>query len=126
MGSDETRTKILPIGPIPDDWEIVKLKDVTSKIGSGATPKGGRLVYLEDGINFIRSQNVYDHHFNSNGLAYITEEAAKKLDNVTLQHNDILLNITGDSIARCCMVPDNMLPGRVNQHVSFFQSFKSF
>ncbi len=29
---------------------------------------------------------------------------ANKLDNVTIKENDILLNITGASVARCCIV----------------------
>lgn len=102
-------------------WKEYKLEDYCSKIGSGATPKGGKTVYLEDGINFIRSQNVHNLFFDSNGLAHITNEAAQKLKGVTLEKNDILLNITGDSVARCCLLPNEYLPGRVNQHVSIIR-----
>lgn len=102
-------------------WETIRLGDVCLKIGSGATPKGGSAVYIDYGTSLIRSQNVYNLEFSYDGLAHITEEAAKKLDGVTVQNNDVLINITGDSVARTCIVPDNVLPARVNQHVSIIR-----
>lgn len=99
-------------------WNYVRLGDVCSKIGSGATPKGGATVYIDSGISLIRSQNVYNLEFSYDGLAHITEDAAEKLNGVTVLKNDVLLNITGDSVARTCIVPDSVLPARVNQHVA--------
>jgi len=101
---------------------LTKLKVITSKIGSGATPKGGKSSYQSSGISLIRSQNIYDYGFVEKGLAFINEEQAKKLDNVTVEKNDILFNITGASIARCCIVPEEYLPARVNQHVSIIRT----
>jgi len=100
----------------------VLLKAVTKKIGSGATPSGGQNSYHASGISFIRSQNVHDFEFSMDGLAFIDERQAKELNNVNVIEGDILLNITGDSIARVCMVPSNVLPARVNQHVSIIRS----
>ena len=99
-------------------WDYVRLGDVCSKIGSGATPKGGATVYIDNGISLIRSQNVYNLEFSYDGLAHITEDAAQKLNGVTVLKNDVLLNITGDSVARTCIVPESVLPARVNQHVA--------
>lgn len=103
-------------------WETVKLGDCCVKIGSGATPKGGATVYIETGTALIRSQNVYNLAFDYQGLTYITEDAAKKLNGVTVYEKDVLLNITGDSVARVCMVPNNVLPARVNQHVAILRT----
>ncbi len=103
-------------------WEIVKLGDCCVKIGSGATPKGGATVYIESGTSLIRSQNVYNLVFDYQGLTHITEDAAKKLNGVAVQEKDVLLNITGDSVARVCMVPNNVLPARVNQHVAIIRT----
>lgn len=100
---------------------LIKLGEITSKIGSGATPKGGKGSYQTSGISLIRSQNIYDYGFVKKGLAFINEAQAKKLDNVTVLQNDILFNITGASIARCCVVEDKYLPARVNQHVSIIR-----
>lgn len=103
------------------EWKKVRLGEICSKIGSGATPSGGSRVYIENGISFIRSQNVYNLNFDYEGLTHITDEAAKKLNGVTIEKDDVLLNITGDSVARTCIVPKNVLPARVNQHVSIIR-----
>ena len=103
------------------EWKKVKLREVCSKIGSGATPKGGAMVYIDYGTSLIRSQNVYNLFFEYDGLSHITENAAEKLKSVTILPNDILLNITGDSVARTCIVPNNVLPARVNQHVAIIR-----
>jgi len=97
--------------------EVRKLSELTTKIGSGATPKGGESAYKEIGISLIRSLNVHDINFKCDGLAFIDDEQAKALSNVEVASGDVLLNITGASIARCCIVPDAILPARVNQHV---------
>lgn len=103
----------------------VLLGNVCGKIGSGATPRGGHEVYLLHGaIALIRSQNVYNDGFKKEGLAFITEEHAKELDNVTVEANDVLLNITGDSVARCCQVPAEIIQARVNQHVAIIRPRK--
>lgn len=94
------------------------LKDICTKIGSGATPRGGKEAYKETGISLIRSQNVLDYSFSTDGLAYIDDVQARQLENVTVQKDDVLLNITGDSVARACIVNNQYLPARVNQHVA--------
>jgi len=104
------------------NWPTVKLGDYCRKIGSGATPRGGASVYMDQGeICLIRSQNVYNEGFNPNGLVYVDEAAAKKLNNVTVEENDVLLNITGDSVARVCLAKPRFLPARVNQHVAIIR-----
>jgi type I restriction enzyme S subunit len=107
-----------------DDWEEKTLGKVTSKIGSGATPRGGKASYKEEGISLIRSMNVHDFYFKKKNLAFIDDKQADALSNVTLQEKDVLLNITGASIARCCMIPKEYLPARVNQHVSIIRAKK--
>ncbi|HEI2558009.1 TPA: restriction endonuclease subunit S [Escherichia coli] len=103
-------------------WEKVRLGDHCIKIGSGATPKGGSSVYTDTGNTyFIRSQNIYNDGFNTNGLVFINDEAAFKLKNVEVQENDVLINITGDSVARVCIAPGSFLPARVNQHVAIIR-----
>ena len=101
------------------EWKA--LSSITSKIGSGSTPRGGNSVYSDSGISFIRSQNVLDMDFSIENLAFINDNQAEKLNNVIVEKNDILLNITGDSIARCTVVPEEILPARVNQHVSIIR-----
>jgi type I restriction enzyme S subunit len=90
-------------------------------VGSGSTPRGGDTVYQESGVAFIRSQNIYNGQFAMDGLAYLDEQHADQLKGVTVESGDVLLNITGDSVARSCRVPDEVLPARVNQHVAIIR-----
>lgn len=106
----------------PKGWKTKRLIDVTRKIGSGATPTGGRNTYIDAGISLIRSMNVHNGEFRYDQLAHIDDEQAKQLENVNVEIHDVLLNITGASVARCCVVPDNVLPARVNQHVSIIRT----
>lgn len=98
-------------------WEVNKLSSITSKIGSGATPKGGNESYKTEGISLIRSLNVHNNEFLYKDLAHIDNEQAEALSNVEIKECDVLLNITGASVARCCIVPKDVIPARVNQHV---------
>ncbi len=105
-----------------EEWNEFRLGDICSKIGSGATPKGGKESYLDkEDFALIRSQNVLDFSFSYNGLAYINKVQASRLNIVTVEKDDVLLNITGDSVARVCQVPAEILPARVNQHVAIIR-----
>jgi type I restriction enzyme, S subunit len=95
---------------------------VTTKIGSGATPLGGETAYKSNGISLIRSLNVHDGVFRMKDLAFIDPDQAARLGNVVIEPDDVLLNITGASVARCCVVPANVLPARVNQHVAIVRT----
>ncbi len=99
-------------------WQHVQLDSICTKIGSGSTPRGGDSVYVDTGTAIIRSQNVYNGKFSADGLAHIKEKHAEQLNGVTVETRDVLLNITGDSVARCCQVSEWVLPARVNQHVA--------
>jgi len=104
------------------EWTTLRLGGVCSKIGSGATPRGGSSVYLNEGdVALIRSQNVYNDGFRQAGLAYLTKQHAAELENVEVSEQDVLLNITGDSVARVCQVDPRFLPARVNQHVAIIR-----
>ena len=98
-------------------WPTIKLGEHTAKMGSGATPSGGDAAYKASGISLIRSLNVRDGVFAYKDLAYIDDAQAAKLSNVVVCGGDVLLNITGASVARVCRAPIDVLPARVNQHV---------
>lgn len=105
-------------------WERKSLKKVCNKIGSGSTPRGGKSSYKTEGISLIRSMNVYDNEFLYTDLAFIDDEQASRLNNVIVEENDVLFNITGASVCRSTIVPNNVLPARVNQHVSIIRAKK--
>lgn len=98
-------------------WEMHRLEMLTSKVGSGATPKGGREAYKVTGIPLIRSMNVVFFGFKREGLAFIDDSQAAELANVAVEPDDVLLNITGASIGRVTLAPADLVGARVNQHV---------
>ena len=104
---------------IPDSWEWVRLGDLCSKIGSGNTPAGGRNsdVYKTAGIPLLREQNIYNDGINYKGIVYISQELSDTRPNSKVYAKDLLLNITGGSIGRCAIVPDDFEIGDINQHI---------
>lgn len=105
------------IGDIPRDWEIPRLNFVTSKIGSGSTPKGGSEVYVDEGVVFLRSQNVYNDGLRLNDVVHIVPSIHEQMKGTKVQVDDILFNITGASIGRCCRFTKGIGEANVNQHV---------
>lgn len=106
---------------LPEGWEFVRLGDVTNRIGSGSTPRGGQNVYTDEGIPFLRSQNIWNHGLALSHVAYIPEAIHKKMSNTKVLPNDILLNITGASLGRCAIYPNSLGEANVSQHVSIIR-----
>jgi type I restriction enzyme, S subunit len=95
----------------------LRLGDHCTKIGSGSTPSGGHKSYVANGFPLIRSQNVLMRSFSTDGLARIAPAIHEEMSGTEVQPGDVLLNITGASIGRVCVVPDSICPANVNQHV---------
>ncbi len=113
------------IGDIASDYKLAKIKVGVTKVGSGKTPSGGAESYAEEGILFLRSQNVYDTGLVLDNPTYITDEIDEEMKNTRVQPEDVLLNITGGSIGRCCVFPTELERANVNQHVSIIRVVKS-
>ena len=109
-----------------EEWKKTKIGDITSKVGSGVTPKGGSAVYKTSGHLFIRSQNVGNGCFLLDDVAYINEATHKKQINTELKDGDVLLNITGASIGRTTVVNKNVEGGNVNQHVCIIRLLEDY
>ena len=105
------------VGRIPHDWDVEMLDELTVKVTSGHTPKGGEKAYVDEGIPFIRSQNVRKGRLVVDDVAHITVDQHHDMSRSQLQPEDVLLNITGASIGRSCVVPEWLEEGNVNQHV---------
>ena len=106
---------------IPPNWIWVQLNDICSKTGSGSTPRGGKSVYQGKGVPFLRSQNVYDDGLRLDNVAYITQEIHEKMSGTRVRAGDLLLNITGGSIGRCCHVPNGIGQANVSQHIAIIR-----
>ena len=109
------------IGEIPQDWVIRKVKCGVTKVGSGKTPSGGAEIYTEEGVLFLRSQNIYNNGLNLESATFITKKIDEDMKNTRVKPRDVLLNITGGSIGRCCIFPSELGFANVNQHVSIIR-----
>jgi type I restriction enzyme S subunit len=105
-------------------WGKHRLGDFTKKIGKGVRPKGGKKAYKNKGIPLIRSQNIYNNYFEFDQLVYIDENTAEKMEDGKILKDDILLNTSGNSVARTTIIPEELVGGRVNQHVSIIRPEK--
>jgi type I restriction enzyme S subunit len=109
-----------------EPWVKARLEDVTEKINSGKTPLGGETNYLTRGIPFIRSQNVNNDQLELENIVYISKDVNAVMKNSVVRANDILLNITGASLGRSCVVPKDFEVGNVNQHVCIIRVKKEY
>lgn len=107
---------------IPEYWQEKRIKFSLSYIGSGKTPKGGANVYVNEGINLFRSQNVHDSGMRLDDVVRITDAADELQAGTRVKEQDVLLNITGASIGRTSVVPAEALPANVNQHVCILRT----
>jgi type I restriction enzyme S subunit len=106
---------------LPAGWNWTRIGEICSKTGSGSTPRGGKEVYRGSGIPFLRSQNVYDDGLRLRDVAYIDSATHERMDGTRVLPRDLLLNITGGSIGRCCRVPDDFGEANVSQHVAIIR-----
>jgi restriction endonuclease S subunit len=81
----------------------------------GATPLGAD--YLEEGIPFLRIQNVGDNQLILDDVAYIHEDIHEsELKRSQLAPNDVLITITG-RIGTSAVVTDELKKANINQHI---------
>lgn len=112
------------LGEVPTHWEMMPLKYLASRIGSGKTPKGGAEVYVSEGVMLLRSQNVYDDGLRLDDVVFIDEETDSEMAGTRVRLGDVLLNITGASIGRAAVVPPGAPRANVNQHVCIIRPAK--
>ena len=106
---------------LPVGWHWSRIGELCTKTGSGSTPRGGKSVYKKTGVPFLRSQNVYDDGLRLADVACIGGDVHARMARTTVQARDLLLNITGGSMGRCCRVPDDFAEANVSQHVAIIR-----
>lgn len=106
---------------LPEGWDVIRLGEITTKIGSGSTPRGGQSTYISSGIPFLRSQNIWNDQLKLDDVVFISSDVHSQMDNSQVKDLDILLNITGASLGRCTIFPKNAGEANVNQHVTIIR-----
>ena len=107
----------------PMNWDVKMLKELTIKIISGSTPKGGNQVYVESGITFLRSQNVWKNRIELDDVVYITPEIHLQMKESSLKSGDILITKTGrvntpnSSLGRAAIYIGEDDEANINGHV---------
>lgn len=108
-------------------WEVKKLKEISVQINSGNTPKGGSENYVNEGIIFFRSQNVWKNHLEMEDITYIDEVTHNKMYRSSLKYGDILMTKTGrintenSSLGRAALYLGEDNKANVNGHVYFIR-----
>tara|TARA_R110002050_G_scaffold266214_1_gene407542 strand:- start:4000 stop:5757 length:1758 start_codon:yes stop_codon:yes gene_type:complete len=103
---------------LPESWEWCRMGNITEKLGAGSTPLGGKTAYVDEGIMFFRSQNIHNNQLKLEHVVYIPDSTHEKMSGTKVKPKDLLLNITGGSIGRCALVPDDFGTANVSQHVA--------
>ena len=114
------------VGTIPANWEVVRLGERVTHVGSGVTPRGGKSAYTKSGIVFLRSQNIHFDGLRLEDVAYISPETDSSMIRSRVRPGDVLLNITGASIGRCALAPNDLATANVNQHVCIIRTTEAF
>ena len=102
---------------------VKKLKEITTLITNGNTPKGGSENYVKSGILFLRSQNVWRNRIELDDVAYIDEATHRSLKKSSLKHKDILITKTGrintenSSLGRAALYLGENNSANINGHV---------
>jgi hypothetical protein len=119
----EVKDMIVPVEEqpykLPNSWVWVRLGDISEKISKGTTPRGDD-GYTEEGVNFLRVENIGNNNsINLSNIKYISEKTHNGfLKRSILEEKDILISIAG-TLGRTAIVKKEDLPANINQAISF-------
>lgn len=109
---------------IPEYWRWVKIEDLAVIISKGTTPKGGRNAYVNEGVPFIRAENIHNGSVNYENISYITQKSHEVLRRSKLKKNDVLITIAG-TLGRTAVLDDKYSDINTNQAVAFIRISES-
>lgn len=101
-----------------NEIECVKLKEISSIITKGTTPKK----FTNDGIRFVKIEALNGENIDNEKCSFITQdEHIGYLKRSMLEENDILFAIAGATIGKCAIVKKENLPANTNQALSIIR-----
>lgn len=107
----------------PFDWPVKRLAEISLLITNGNTPKGGSENYVDKGIMFLRSQNVWRNRIDLDDVAYIDEATHSAMKKSSVHDRDILITKTGrintenSSLGRAALFRGKDNSANINGHV---------
>ncbi len=111
---------------IPDSWEWVRISSIAALVTKGTTPRGGNVTYSDNGIGFLRAENVAGlDRLDLSKLNHIDEATHTGfLKRSILEANDVLITIAG-TLGRTAIVKEENLPLNANQAVAIIRLVNS-
>lgn len=101
---------------ILDSFDNILFKKIKLNPTGGATPKGA--TYVDDGIVFLRVQNVRENTLVLDDVKYIEKRIHEgQLKRSQLKPSDVLLTITGVTYGLSSIIPENFPDANINQHI---------
>ena len=107
----------------PLGWPVKRLADLSVLITNGNTPKGGSENYVNEGIMFLRSQNVWRNRIDLDDVAYIDIDTHADMAKSSVHDKDILITKTGrintenSSLGRAALFRGADNSANINGHV---------
>ncbi len=95
-----------PLGMIPDEWDVITIKDIATDVTDGDhhTPQRS-----ESGIFLLSARNILNGYLSLDDVDFIPESEYKRMiKRCHPEYGDILISCSG-TIGRVCEVPKNLL-----------------
>lgn len=121
-GIGHTEFKQTELGEIPSNWGICELEDISNLITKGTSPSTYKFDFEEEGINFIRSENILkSNKLDVSNLVKVSGECHEKLSRSKIEAEDILISIAGMFLGKIGIVPKEIVPANTNQAVAIIR-----
>ena len=104
-----------------DEFPVCTLSEECALITKGTTPTTIGFNFANDGVNFVKIENIDEHgNFNREGMMSISETCHEVMKRSQLKEDDILFSIAG-AIGRCAVVSNDILPANINQALAIIR-----
>jgi len=87
-------------------WRQIKLKDICERITVGHVGSMSN-EYIDEGIPFLRSQNINPYRINRNGLKFVSKQFHESLRKSALRFGDVAVVRTGYP-GTACVIPKDL------------------
>lgn len=92
------RFKASPVGPVPEEWEVVRVRDVCD-FASGGTPARTKAEYWNGTIPWVKTAEI-DYNFIKETEEYITELGLQSSSAKVFPKGTLLMAIYGEGVTR--------------------------
>jgi type I restriction enzyme S subunit len=109
------------LGDVPEHWDVTRIKKLASMISKGTTPTTVGAEFTDDGVRFLKAENVTEMGVSAEPEFFISRESHTLLSRSSLDHGDVLVVIAGATTGKSAVLGASLLPANTNQAVSFIR-----